>query len=281
MATRELIEETYRDWIAALNSQNDEAISAAIAEKIMHDGLESGKHQYTQQVIKVLDELSVTKVDLDMFTIDTAAQAISARLLYRGKSQINDGGIPTNDTFIEWSAITFTWFDADLKMIRASSLVDMDAIRAGNNKAAPTPTLHYEPAPPGFGIQALYHGYLDCINTDRDKDRLARHVHSVITHNEHMSDLDEFLSFLNHNSRQIEGNKLTIKDLITDDVSQQIAARLELSGTPVGEVFGSAPTGRAVRFPEHAMYKLHGGKIAFVWAVRDFDTFRKRLEGRE
>ncbi|KAH7310728.1 hypothetical protein B0I35DRAFT_482018 [Stachybotrys elegans] len=256
-------------------------MSGAVADTVVHDDGESGQGGYIQSLVESLHASSVESMRIDMLTTASAAIAASARIIYHGRPVKNSSDGGGEDQLVEWSGIDFVWFDANLRIVRTHTLIDMDGLRTGNPNVSRTPTLNYQPVPPGFDIDAHYRGYLNAVNTNRSNDHLAKFCQPIITHNEQVSDLDEFIGLLEDAFSRIEDYTLTIKDLITDKVTQRVAVRLELSGKPVKEAFGIQPTGRPVRFPEHAMYQLDGGKIAFVWAIRDFDTYRKCIGGSE
>ncbi len=59
--------------------------------------------------------------------------------------------------------------------------------------------------------------------------------------------------------------------------TQQIAARIEFSGTPVRTYAGVGPSGGQVHFAEHVFYWLEEGKIARVATVIDWETYRKQM----
>jgi predicted ester cyclase len=279
MSSREQYIQAYHDWINALNNRDTQFVSNSVAEVAVHDGERIDKEQYVRRVFDILEASSVTKIELDTLIVDTTAQATAARLIHRGTLKIPYLGASVTGKPIEWSEYTLTWFNDDNKIVRTDNLVDVDALRAGTPEAPRTPSLTYSLPPMNFDIAAMYRGYLDTINAQTTKENLHKFVQPVVTHNLHVSNLDQYRLFIEDSFEQVEGMHLKLTDIIVDDVSQQIASRIELSGKPVGSWLGIPPTGRSMRFPEHAFYTLDGGKIAYLWAIRDFDTYKKCLEG--
>lgn len=72
----------------------------------------------------------------------------------------------------------------------------------------------------------------------------------------------------------IRGLHFSVEELVVDDDSAQIAARLGFTGLPVRSFRGIEPTGKEVRFSEHAYYKLHQGRIFWVTSLLDLEAYR-------
>ena len=49
-----------------------------------------------------------------------------------------------------------------------------------------------------------------------------------------------------------------------------VAIRYVVQGTHRGELWGIAPTGRAVRWEANIFYRIDGGRIAEQWAIEDW-----------
>jgi predicted ester cyclase len=280
MTRRQLIEERYHSWIAALQDRNTQAMHGFVADTITNDGRKSERSQYIQSVVQTLQNPYAETINVDMCIVDAPALAIAARLIYYDKPIKNRSDSRINGEEFQWSVITFVWFNEEMQIIRTHNLTEMDNLNVGHHEyhIAPTPRMKVEPGPAEYDIRAIYRGYLSAVNTQRSKTQLEMFCQPHITHNGQVSDLDEYLTILEDAFSRIQDYHLTIQELVTDEVTQRVAVRLELSGKPVAEAFGIQPTGRSVRFSEHAMYQLDGGKIAFLWALRDFKTYKQCLE---
>jgi predicted ester cyclase len=62
--------------------------------------------------------------------------------------------------------------------------------------------------------------------------------------------------------------KITIHDLV--QLPGKIAVRGEITGTHRGELFGIAPTGKAVSFRIHEFHALDGERITTTWHMEDW-----------
>ncbi len=57
----------------------------------------------------------------------------------------------------------------------------------------------------------------------------------------------------------------------------QVAARLEYTGTCQGPVLGLPPTNRRISYSGAAFFRLRAGRIARVWVLGDLDGLRRQL----
>lgn len=62
--------------------------------------------------------------------------------------------------------------------------------------------------------------------------------------------------------------QIVVHELI--QVPGKIAVRAEITGTHEGELFGIAPTGKAVRFRIHEFHALDGERITTTWHMEDW-----------
>lgn len=62
--------------------------------------------------------------------------------------------------------------------------------------------------------------------------------------------------------------QITVHDLV--QLPGKIAVRGEITGTHLGELFGIAPTGKAVSFRIHEFHELDGERIATTWHMEDW-----------
>ena len=68
-----------------------------------------------------------------------------------------------------------------------------------------------------------------------------------------------------------------VEDLVAED--DQVVARLTYTGTHKGEMFGLAPTGRAITYPGIAVFRIFGDKIAEGWVMGDRWGLFQQLSG--
>jgi len=62
--------------------------------------------------------------------------------------------------------------------------------------------------------------------------------------------------------------QIVVHELI--QVPGKIAVRAEITGTHEGDLFGIAPTGKAVRFRIHEFHALNGERITTTWHMEDW-----------
>lgn len=62
--------------------------------------------------------------------------------------------------------------------------------------------------------------------------------------------------------------QIVVHELI--QVPGKIAVRAEITGTHEGDLFGIAPTGKAVRFRIHEFHALDGERITTTWHMEDW-----------
>ncbi|QGZ41828.1 putative ester cyclase [Pseudoduganella flava] len=62
--------------------------------------------------------------------------------------------------------------------------------------------------------------------------------------------------------------KITVHDMV--QLPGKIAVRGEITGTHNGELFGLAPTGKAVSFRIHEFHELDGERVTTTWHMEDW-----------
>ena len=62
--------------------------------------------------------------------------------------------------------------------------------------------------------------------------------------------------------------QIVVHDMIQEP--GRIAARAEISGTHLGEIFGIAPTGKKVSFRLHEFHALEDGRLMTTWHMEDW-----------
>jgi predicted ester cyclase len=278
MSARDNLSQAFRKWLAAFNAQDVDTMTGLTGNTVINEKKQLSGQEYIDKATKARHDAGVENTELDMTTIDTNGRAIAARLLHKSTLQKPYLGVTTGGQAFEWSEHVLVWFNEDLKIIRAEHMTDVEEFRTNPEKVTRTPVLDYTSALGHAGIKDLYEGYIGSINARTVKEELHNFCNPVVTHNQQVATLEDFQAFMQDSFTQVPDLHFTLTSLIIDEDTQQIASWLELSGKPVGTWAGIAPTGRSMRFPEIAFYKLDEGKIAFIWAIRDFETYRKCLE---
>lgn len=68
---------------------------------------------------------------------------------------------------------------------------------------------------------------------------------------------------------------LAIEEMVAE--GDRVAVRLRTTGTHKGELFGVAPSGRVLDFPEWFFFRLSDGKIVEYWYLRDHALIQRQL----
>ncbi|KAJ4269470.1 hypothetical protein NW762_001130 [Fusarium torreyae] len=215
---------------------------------------------------------------LDSCVVDVNAQAITARIIKTQtppaeKEEERASIIQT----IQYQEITLAWFiDGQLSALK--TLQDNDARRAKQHSATATPThLLENSSPTSLNLEEMYRGYIKSINDKTMEANFQNFCKPSVTHNTHQKTIPEYISLIKESQSAIKNLYFDIQDLVVDNESGRVAARLEFTGTPVKEWADAEPNGDSVRFHEHVMYWLDEGKIHWVWSIVDLDTYRRQL----
>ncbi|TDZ16320.1 hypothetical protein Cob_v010625 [Colletotrichum orbiculare MAFF 240422] len=211
---------------------------------------------------------------LDSSLLDISGDAVALRLIHCTNLD------SSSDTVYEYAEIVFSWF-TNGRLARWQSLCDEDAARALNTTAPRTPhhpDITSRPSPDTtLDLKHHYRAYIKSINDGTMERDFGRFCQPELDHNGRRLSIAEYIPLISDSQEAIRDLRFDIQELLVDDATQQIAARLEFTGTPVREWGGAKPNGKAVRFHEHVMYQLDGGKIGRVWSVIELDAYRSQL----
>lgn len=164
-------------------------------------------------------------------------------------------------------------------------------------RASLIPT-HPPPTPPGppsssatarggasQSLAVTYRAYIAAINARAMSTSLPHFCHATVTHNAVPHTLPEYQALMEDAQAAIPDITFVISDLITNEQTQMVAARLEFTGTPEKEFAGvcipSSEKGRRreVRFSEVVFYWFQEGKIREVVSLVDLEAYRKQVKG--
>ncbi|KAL2159386.1 hypothetical protein VTH06DRAFT_2390 [Thermothelomyces fergusii] len=137
------------------------------------------------------------------------------------------------------------------------------------------------PRPPprtSADLARFYADYIACINDGRIAEELHRFCRpsGVVWNGTHYT-VQQYGEMIRSSREAISGLVFDIHTLVVDLSRQQLAARLEFTGTPVKPFAGAVPNGRSVAFAEHVFYWLEDGKIADVLTIVDWEDCRSQL----
>ncbi|KAM0544855.1 hypothetical protein ACHAPJ_011600 [Fusarium lateritium] len=219
-----------------------------------------------------------TSSKLDSCVVDVNAQAITARIIKTQppSAEHEEEGASTIQIF-QYQEIILAWFlDGQLSILK--TLQDNDARRAKQRSATTTPThLLENSSTTSLNLEEMYRNYIKSINDKTMEANFQNFCKPSVTHNTHQKTVPEYISLIKESQSAIKDLYFDIQDLIIDNESGRVAARLEFTGIPVKNWADAEPNGQSVRFHEHVMYWLDEGRIHWVWSIVDLDTYRKQL----
>jgi predicted ester cyclase len=222
-------------------------------------------------------EINNTSSKLDSSVVDVNAQAIAARVI---KTPSISSEEASTGQLVQYQEIMLAWF-IDGRLSTIKSLRDDDARRAKEHSTTGTPThlLGYLNSTP-VDLDSIYRRYIKSINEKTMEVTFEEFCKPLVTHNTHEKTIAEYISLIQESQEAIQGLYFDIQHLLVDNISGQVAARLEFTGVPVKTWANAEPNGQSVKFHEHVMYWFDEGKIHWVWSVVDLDTYREQCRAK-
>ncbi|KAF5018110.1 hypothetical protein F66182_9929 [Fusarium sp. NRRL 66182] len=206
---------------------------------------------------------------LDSCVVDVNTQAIAARIIKSPDALTQESR--------QYQEITLAWF-VDGRLSALKTLQDNDARRAGRGVEAKTPAHHLESTPTSLHLEAVYRDYIRSINDKTMESSFEKFCQPSVTHNAKTRTVAEYISLIQESQTAIDSLHFDIQDLVVDNESGRLAARLEFTGLPVKRWADAEPNGKHVKFHEHVMYWFDKGKIHWVWSIVDLDSYRNQLQ---
>ncbi|KAL0935502.1 SnoaL-like polyketide cyclase [Colletotrichum truncatum] len=270
-----------REYIDCLNNCKWDVIGNHLADNILRNGHTQTREDHISRLRSRTEGLAGFKIKIDTMLVDKKAQAVAAR--YINRMTLVEAMVyvdPVGKSF-EFDEQCYVWFDEKGKISRIVTLQDNDGIRAQNPTAATTPKFLTRKMPDEpVDLQALYRAYVASINNRTTGSEFPKLCRKEVRHNNRPFSVENYGRIMEQSHEAISGLHFEIQELLVDEDTQQVAARLEITGTPISEFAGVRPNGKSVKFHEHCMYRFDKGKIAVVWATMELDSFRRQLEAK-
>ncbi|OHE98151.1 SnoaL-like polyketide cyclase [Colletotrichum orchidophilum] len=271
-SSRKNLEATFRDIIDKCNSGTEEGLESVLHATVGFNGSDCLRRDFPERLNGRDGVHSTNVVKIDTILLDEHGR-VAARLI--NKTTLRD----TNKVF-EYAEIIFADFTNNA-LLTWQTLRDEDGIQSQQSTIPVTPSppsaVRSSSAMSSRDLKSFYQRYIDCINKKTMAEEFARFCQPELIHNDHKLSIAEYTPLISDSQHAIEGLLFTIELLFMDEETQQIAARLEFTGTPVQEWGGAKPNGKAVKFHEHVMYQLEDGKISRVWSVLELDAYRQQM----
>ncbi|KAK1594628.1 SnoaL-like polyketide cyclase [Colletotrichum navitas] len=268
-----------REYLDCLNNRKFDIIGNHIADTIERNNRTQTRQEHIDRLRSRVEGLATFQIKIDTLLVDKKAKAVAVR--YINRVTLNDAMMnpDTVGKTYEFDEQCFVWFDDRGKMARMLTLQDNDAIRLQTPEAAVTPRFFTRSAPKEpVDLAAAYRKYVASINRGTMAKEFPRYCKREVRHNNRVLPLEEYWRGMEASREAISGLQFDIQELLVDDETQQVASRLQITGTPVAEFAGAKPNGKSVKFHQHCMYRFDNGKIALVWATMELDSYRRQLE---
>ncbi|ROW04811.1 hypothetical protein VMCG_04786 [Cytospora schulzeri] len=164
----------------------------------------------------------------------------------------------------------------DTGVLHDSSHSPTRALRASTIPTSPRPDTQTSRQPT---LRDKYHAYIATINAGAAAmtSRLAEFCLPVVTHNGQALALPRYQRLMEDAQETIQDLSFHVADLMVDEDKQQVAARLEFTGTPVRPWEDVEPNGKGVAFSEQVFYWFEGGKIRNVVSLVDMEAYRRQM----
>ncbi|KAI1451913.1 SnoaL-domain-containing protein [Annulohypoxylon moriforme] len=279
------IEEIYRCIIKSVNEKRWEDLPRYMSSHLIRNGQDYTPESYAAEIKAFGGGGASVELTVDALIVDQESQRLAATILVKAELASASDKSAQNISFTEQQ---FIWFE-DGKVSTLFTLADGDEMRRqlSDPQYRYTPDLISHQPPPSQPVavvklsaselEAKYRTYIGCINKQTMETDLQEFCHSQTIHNTKTLTRDQYRLLIQEARTAVPDIVFGLHTVIVDEKTQRVAARLEFTGTPVGIMAGAKPNGRSVSFSEHVTYLFQEGKIARVWSIVDWESYRRQL----
>ncbi|KAI1333480.1 SnoaL-domain-containing protein [Xylariaceae sp. FL0016] len=228
------------------------------------------------------------ELTVDAITVDgVSQQCVAANVIAKFHPSKDFLGKEPEGKVLVFSEQSFNWYTGN-KLSKTLLLADHDAMqRQLSETSQPGHIADLISAHRGIGkkkvpareLEQIYRAYIGCINAQTMTTDLPRFCHSQVVHNAKTLSTDEYRLLIEEAFDAVPDITFDLAIVVADEETQRVAARIEFTGTPVGVMAGAVPNGQSVKFCEHVTYAFDDGKIARVWSLVDWTSYRQQLLG--
>jgi predicted ester cyclase len=269
----------FKSFIDRINRRQWELLSDGVQARVEYNKHDLSLYDFTQMLKQ--DFPPKTNITMDIITSlggDANVDGpVGARLGVK-TSVIEGPCLPsTTRQHFEHARHMFVYF-TDNKISQIYDFSDAGDTLALAQTIVPPPSLRPPPSQTSIDMRQFYADYIACINSGRMAEELDQFCKpsGVVWNGTHMA-VQQYGQMIQSSLDAISGLFFDIHTLIADEGRQQLAARLEFTGTPVKPFAGGVPNGRPVAFSEHVFYWLEQGKISHVLSIVDWEEYRSQL----
>lgn len=269
----------YTAFVEAINARDWPAAQAVLAPTFTANDVETTPEALTQQIAGLSAAGPDLTSTIDFMLPSSCGTKAFSRIIHRFTLAQDALGVKATGKPVEFAEASFFWVK-DGKVYKNFTIIDMAALAKGEGvdyKIASSMTAA-NPAPEGFDLLAAYRSYVELVQQGPTVENLSKFCHENLNVNNKDIKLEEYVGNIEEAKATIEGMHWDLVETVVDEQKQQIAARVVLTGKPVKDFAGIAPTGNSVRFPEHVLYQFDGAKIKQVVQLMDFNAYRSTLQ---
>ncbi|KAK4144029.1 uncharacterized protein C8A04DRAFT_37046 [Dichotomopilus funicola] len=269
----------FKSFIDRINRRQWETLSDAVQSRVNYNQRELSLYEFTQ----LLKQEFAPKTNTTMAIVTTVGGdatvdgPVITRLCVK-TSLVEGPRLPSAPRqHFEHSRHMVAYF-TDNKISQVYDISDAAEKQTLCQAIVPPPALRPPPPPASIDLRQFYADYIACINSGSITDDLHRFCKpSGVTWNGTPMSVQKYGEMIQSSLDAISGLYFDIHTLAVDEGRQQLAARLEFTGTPVKSFAGGAPNGRSVEFSEHVFYWLEQGLISDVLSIVDWEEYRSQL----
>ncbi|GKT63219.1 snoaL-like polyketide cyclase [Colletotrichum tofieldiae] len=270
-------EASFRDLIHDHNAKRWTDLETRLLDIVVVDGESLPRGHFRDYLHNDLAGEGDTKeVRIDAILVDVDSKSIAARL-------INHVTLVESTKAFEYQEIVLANFINNL-LSNWQTVRDEDGFRSREPTVPCTPlssssSFNNPPSPlkTPAELKSFYRSYINSINEKTMAKEFDNFCQPKLNHNGRELTIAEYIPLISNSQDAIEGLHFHVQELFADGETQQVAARLQFTGTPVKEWAGAKPNGKPVNFHEHVMYQLEHGRISRVWSTIELDVYRNEM----
>lgn len=282
---------TYRDWLSCINAGRWEELPKFMHSTYSYNGKVFTPEGFAGFVEREAGRFAGYAIIVDTILADEEAQCLACRLYSRGQPTVAMFGCdPTGQpiTFVEHHLVWFaegriakTLYTLDIRSVRQQLQSPGQSYDLALITDRPAPSSHGPKRLTRGGLKAAVTAFFDCINTRTMASELPGICHDRLTHNGKALPLETYSGLVSKGFRSVPDAQFQIQEIVADEDAQLVFVQLLQHCTPVEEIAGLVPNGRAVDIAERSFYQFDDGKISSMWPLVDWEGARRQMSAAE
>ncbi|KAL2022119.1 hypothetical protein VTK56DRAFT_6163 [Thermocarpiscus australiensis] len=268
----------FKSFIDRINRRQWEFLGGAAQARLSYNKQHMSLYEFTQLLKQ--EFAPRTNVAMDIVTavggiddLGPVGARLRVKTLVTGSPYIASA----KREYFEYSRHIFVYF-TDKKISEIYDISDENEKQSHAQSIRPPPNLRPPPPRISIDLRQFYTDYIACINSGRMAEELHQFCKpsGVVRNGSHLT-VQQYGDMMQSSFDAISGLRFHVHTLVVDESRQQLAARIEFTGTPIKPYAGGIPNGRPVHFAEHVFYWLELGRISDVLSIVDWEDYRSQL----